>query len=73
MAREQKYTPIKFRFLELADELEKCKNDLEHQVIRVRSNRLEGLERITSEVNAIGAELEELVGEIRRGEDYGSV
>ena len=66
MARERKYTKNSIRLFDLMDELEKCKNDMEHQVVHVQSNRLESVERNAIEIERIGIELQNLVKEMRR-------
>lgn len=66
MARERKYTKNSIRLFDLMDELDKCKNDMEHQVVHVRSNRLESVERNAIEIEKIGVELQNLVKEMRR-------
>jgi hypothetical protein len=54
------------RLFELMDRLHECKEDMEHQVIKVRSNRLDHVEKNAKEIEKIGIELQNLVKEMRR-------
>ena len=66
MMKRRKHTEKSVRLFDLMDELEKCKNDMEHQVIHVRSNRLDHVERNAIEIERIAIELQKLVKEMRR-------
>lgn len=66
MRRRRRYTEKSVRLFNLMDELEKCMNDMEYQVIKVRSNRLDHVERNAIEIERIGIELQKLVNEMRR-------
>lgn len=62
----RRYTEKSVRLFNLMDELEKCMNDMEYQVIKVRSNRLDHVERNAIEIERIGIELQKLVESMRR-------
>ncbi len=54
------------RLYKLMDKLHKCKEDMDYQVIHVRTNRLNHVEKNAIEIEKIAIELQELVKEMRR-------
>ena len=54
------------RLYELMDKLHACKENMDYQVIHVRSKRLDHVEKNAIEIERIAIELQELVKEMRR-------
>ncbi|PJN92055.1 hypothetical protein [Bacillus sp. mrc49] len=54
------------QLFDLMDKLHECKEDMEYQVVHVRSNRLNHVEKNAKEIEKIAIELQELVKEMRR-------
>lgn len=54
------------RLFELMDKLHECKEDMEYQVIKSRSNRLDSVEKNAKEIEIIAIEMQKLVQEMRR-------
>lgn len=54
------------RLFELMDQLHECKENMEYQVIKVRSNRLDHIEKNAIEIEKVAIELQKLVKEMRR-------
>ncbi|MBW8350755.1 hypothetical protein K0H71_15065 [Bacillus sp. IITD106] len=54
------------RLFHLMDKLHECKENMEYQVIHIRSNRLNHVEKNAKEIEKIAIELQELVKEMRR-------
>jgi len=54
------------RLYELMDELNICKEDIDYQVIHVRHNRLDHVEKNAIKIEQIAREMQELVKTMRR-------
>jgi uncharacterized protein Yka (UPF0111/DUF47 family) len=60
------FTSKSKRLFELMDKLHDCKENMAYQVIHVRSNRLDHVEKNAKEIENIAIELQKLVKEMRR-------
>lgn len=54
------------RLYQLMDKLHECKENIDYQVIHVRTNRLDHVEKNAIEIERIAIELQYLVKEMRR-------
>ncbi|WP_339148387.1 hypothetical protein [Sutcliffiella sp. BMC8] len=61
-----KYTSKSKRLFELMDRLHECKEDIDYNVVKSRSNRLDKVEKNAKEIEIIAVEMQKLVAEMRR-------
>lgn len=54
------------RLYHLMDKLHDCKENMDYQVIQVRSNRLDQVNKYAKEIEKIAVEMQNLVKEMRR-------